>query len=316
MLCLSRCADTTFHFGLYHKMETFWSVWSSRNPVKLAGCGYTLKSWSLSALKMNPFIPELNLMFDIGLSGGGMSPDCIFIAHQHCDHCLKPPHNLMSKKRETRVKVFAPVESYETISAYIDNAYFINLNPYDPIKLTPQEDLYEMIPVVAATKIPLLIKKKQFDVEIIQCPGCHHSVPCVGYGLIEKRMKLKDEYVGLPGKELVELKKQKIEINIEVEVPLFCFLGDTSCKVLEDSTIEKYKTIMIECAFILDEDLEQAAHTQQMHWKQLHSHILSHPDNTFILYHFSQRYPGCTHTDILAFFDELCIKNVIPWMHA
>ncbi len=289
-------------------METLWSVWSSRNPVKLEGCGYTLKGWSIAALRTNFFIPELNLMFDAGLSGG-MSPDCIFITHQHCDHCCNIPYHLMTQ-RETRVKVFAPMESYEKINAYIDSAYLMTLNLDDPTKLTLQEDLYEMIPVVSATKIPLLIKKKQFDIEIIQC---HHSVPCVGYGLIEKRMKLKDEYMGLSGKELGELKKQKIEINFEVEVPLFCYLGDTSCKVLEDSTIEKYKTIMVECTFILDEDLEQAAHTQHMHWKQLHSYILSHPENTFILYHFSQRYKA---TEILAFFDELCIENVIPWISA
>jgi len=51
-------------------METLWSVWSSRTPHKLAGSGYTLKGWSIAALRTNFYIPELGVMFDAGLSGG------------------------------------------------------------------------------------------------------------------------------------------------------------------------------------------------------------------------------------------------------
>ena len=202
-------------------METLWSVWSSRNPVKIAGSGYTLKGWSIAALRTNFFIPELNLMFDAGLSGG-MSADTIFITHQHCDHCCNIPYHLMTQK-DAKIKVYAPAEAVDKINTYIESAYIMTLNLQDPAELKLQEELYDMIPVISGTKIPLVIKKKQFDIEIIQC---HHSVPCVGYGLIEKRMKLKEEYMGLSGRELGELKKNKVEINFEQEVALFCYLGE------------------------------------------------------------------------------------------
>eukprot|EP01034_Spumella_vulgaris_P025751 gene25751-32240_t len=108
-----------------------------------------------------------------------------------------------------------------------------------------------------------------------------------------------------------ELKRSGVNINYEVEFPLFVYLGDTSHIVLQETAIEKYRTIMIECTFILDEDLEQATHTQHMHWSQLAPYVASHPDNTFIIYHFSQRYKA---TEILEFFDKLALNNVLPWV--
>jgi ribonuclease Z len=210
--------------------------------------------------------------------------------------------------RESKINVYAPVESYEKINAYIDSAYLMTLDINDPTTLKLQDDLYTMNPVSSPMKISCVIKKKNFDIEIIQC---HHSVPCVGYGLIEKRIKLKEEYVGLSGKDIGALKKSGVDINYEQEVPLFLYLGDTSHKVLEESAIEKYRTVMIECTFILDEDLEQAATTQHMHWSQLAPYVANHPNTTFVVYHFSQRYKPA---QILEFFDELALDNVLPWV--
>lgn len=287
-------------------METLWSVWSSRTPLKLAGSGYTLKGWSIAALRTNFYIPELGVMLDAGLSGG-FTADHIFITHQHCDHCCNIPYHLMTNK-EQLMQVYAPAEGCAPINEYIDSAYMMTLNLKDRSQLKLREELYEMIPVTAPSVLHLELKKRKFDIEIIPC---YHSVPCVGYGLIEKRIKLKEEYAGLPGKELGALKKQGVEINYESECAIFCYLGDTSCKVLEEPSLEKYKTIMIECTFILEEDLQQAEDTQHMHLNQLQPYVLSHPENTFVLYHFSQRYKAA---EILAFFDKLAIENVVPWI--
>src|SRR4030066_320339 len=54
-----------------------------------------------------------------------------------------------------------------------------------------------------------------------------HSKGSVGFTVIEKRKKLKPEYIGLTGPQIVELKKQGIEIDYPLEFPIVTYLGDT-----------------------------------------------------------------------------------------
>lgn len=70
---------------------------------------------------------------------------------------------------------------------------------------------------------------------------------------------------------------------------------------------------MIECTFILEEELQQAEITQHMHWNDLEKAIRSHPDNFFILYHFSQRYKP---EEIRQFFavNASDIRNMHTWI--
>jgi len=158
--------------------------------------------------------------------------------------------------------------------------------------------------------IILNIKNKKFDIEVIKC---YHSVPCVGYGFIEKRMKLKNEYKNLTRQEIAKLKRDNVTINFEEQYPIFCFLGDTSRKILDESSIhiQKYQTIMIECTFIMDSELEQADKTQHMHWKYLEKFVQNNQHINFVLYHFSQRYK---RDQIKKFFDDLNLSNVVAWI--
>src|SRR5437870_4219086 len=98
-------------------MDSLWKVWSYRTPHKLVGTSYTLKGWSIAALRTNFYIPELGIMFDAGLSGG-MSPNHIFITHQHCDHCCNIPFHLMCQGKD-KIQVYAPEEACPFIDNYI-----------------------------------------------------------------------------------------------------------------------------------------------------------------------------------------------------
>jgi len=209
----------------------------------------------------------------------------------------------------SKMKIFVPAESIDKFASYVTAAHELSTDVTDIV-----DKNYELIPVNAMdtmdtmdTMIELIIKNKKFQIEIIQC---YHSVPCVGYGFIEKRLKLKPEYIGLTGTEITALKSHGININIEIEIPVFCFLGDTDRRVLNDNNIYKYKTIMIECTFINETELEQADKTYHMHWNYLKPVIEAHPTNTFILYHFSQRY---TKQEIDLFFSQVNLTNVTIW---
>ena len=81
-------------------------------------------------------------------------------------------------------------------------------------------------------------------------------------------------------------------------------------EIVENQDIFKYKVIMIECNFILDEHLDKAKETQHIHWSQLKPIIESHPNNKFILYHFSLRYKPSIIED---FFKDKP-SNCYPWI--
>jgi ribonuclease Z len=323
-------------------MQSLWRMWKDdksdesiwlweNEPYKIQGTCYTLKGWSRAALRTNFYIPELRVMLDAGLSSN-ISPDYILITHCHSDHTASIPFYLYT--RHKKIAIFSPPESYERIDNYIKSLHFMSAN-IDDEDLLDVAKLYDMIPAYEGETEILIGEKseeytdsngnkqvkykggKPMKVEIIKCD---HGVPCVGYGLIENRIKLKPEYEHLQGKEIGVLKKLGIDINYKVDFPFFCYLGDTSHEVLKDKRIEKYLTLMIECTFILPDEHNNAILTKHIHWEYLKPYVLTHPNTNFILYHFSQRYKP---EQIKEFFDneffdkesnEIIISNVKVWI--
>jgi ribonuclease Z len=166
---------------------------------------------------------------------------------------------------------------------------------------------YDLIGVTAGEALSLEIKGRSFSVEII---NCDHSVPCVGYGFSEIKHKLKKEYLGSSSREIKLLKESNVEITDSIHSHVFCFLGDTSKEIIKED-IGKYKTIIMECTFINKEELERAELTKHTHWLGIEQYILDHPQNTFVLYHFSQRYK---RDYIQKFFTDIGFSNVHAWI--
>jgi len=319
------------------KMDTIWRMWNNEQTEedswkwqniqhKIPGTCYTLKGWSKAALRTNFYIPELRIMFDAGLSAN-VSPDHILITHCHSDHTANIPYHLYMCHK--KISIFSPPESYGRIDNYIKSAYLMSADIND-VNLLDVTKLYDMIPAYEGkTEITVgekieeckdsngnnIFKSKGGKIIKLEIIKCDHSVPCVGYGISESRIKLKQEYENLQGKEIGALKKSGVDVNYKVDFPFFCYLGDTSHEVLKNPTIEKYLTIMIECTFILPEDHDNAILTKHIYWEYLKPYILSHPNTNFILYHFSQRYQP---KQIKEFFDlEFTtnnIKNVLIWI--
>lgn len=281
-------------------------VWEDHETIIIPNTNYTLSGFSIAAFRTSFYIKELDILFDAGLSFvHGL--DHIFITHCHTDHTANLPFLVYNHKPNKKIQIYIPKASAEKTNKYIESCYILGWNINKQNDDDKVNDSYDIIGV-EPNILELNIGKKRFNIEIIEC---YHSVPCVGYGLIEKRNKLKKEYLNLSGKELMEIKKKGIEINYEVSYPIFCFLGDTSKEILNNSSLKNYKNIMIECTFLFDTELEQADKTLHMHWKYLGPFIESNKEINFILYHFSQRYK---RKEIKDFFDNQSLPNVIPWI--
>lgn len=285
------------------KLNPLWRIWEYTTPLKIRNTGYTLIGYSIAALRTNFYIKELDIMLDAGISGN-MSPDSIFITHCHSDHTANLPFHLYTQKN-TQIQVYVPEESIENFKKYVESTFMLT---YDASSLD-ESTTYKFNPVSITDKTLSHGKgKTTINVEVFKC---FHTVPCVGYGFSENRQKLKEEYKQLPGKEIAKLRADGIDIYNIVTNYFLIFLGDTSKEILEDKELLKYSTIMIECTFLLDEELANADKTKHMHWNYLKPFVLSHPEITFILYHFSQRYKG---NEIKEFFDKENCPNIITWI--
>ena len=294
-----------------------WKCWKEHPPTPIPGSPQlTLMGWSLAALRTNFYIKELGLMLDAGLSGPEWALYHILITHCHSDHCANLPFHLYSYKPPDKIKIFVPKGIERHIKEFIESAYLLSSHTFPEEENIKREELhlynfYELITVEPGDNIPILIKKVNYGLEIFKC---YHQVPCVGYGVYNKRKKLKEEYSKLSGKEIAELRKQGVDINYDLINKLFVYLGDTGKEIFENKEWEKiveYPTIIIECTFILDEEIEKARKTNHIHWKDLEQIVDKYKDNSFILIHFSQRYDN---SEIRKFFEEKNKKNVIPWI--
>ena len=78
-----------------------------------------------------------------------------------------------------------------------------------------------------------------------------HTRGAVGFSVIEKRKKLLPEYLGLSGPQIVELKRQGVQIDLPLEIPLVSYLGDTQYADFSQlEYIANSKILIAECTFM------------------------------------------------------------------
>lgn len=294
------------------------SNWSL--SVELIPKTLNLTGFSQAARKTGLYIPERRIMLDCGNSCQ-FTPESIFITHGHIDHTSEIAKTLIDTG-SIHPKIFCPNQIKDSIRNVIHSFYVLTKNTNNP----KVHNKYTLTGVEPGTRIPVSYDRKDkrrvsMFAEIIKC---FHTVPCVGYGFIEVRRKLRPEYYGLSQETLNTIKVgsdgKELDITHDVEYPLFCFMGDTNefalytienGNIINNPTLDKFKTIIIECTFLDPEHYEYARKDRHMHWSKLDPYVRSHPDTRFVLIHFSTRY---SNEYIERFFERVGYKNVIPFI--
>jgi ribonuclease Z len=132
-----------------------------------------------------------------------------------------------------------------------------------------------------------------------------HSKGSVGFSVIEKRKKLKSEYTGLTGPQIVELKKQGIEIDYPLEIPIVSYLGDTQYVDFSQlKYITESKILIAECTFYEDEHSGRAEAGKHMHIDEFTTLLKSLQNEHIVVTHTTLRTPMREIRKIL--------KNVLP----
>lgn len=291
-----------------HKLRM--SRWSqSRTLAKLH---LTLKGYSRAAYRTCFYIPELKWQLDAG-SQNYFQPQHIFITHLHADHIGEIPYTLCEyTENSERPQLYGPPNSKDYVQTFI-RSFFEMSNV--AASTAPPETYYRYCENQGDTSFMLDSPDgTKYRVDVMECD---HSVPTVGYMFSSIRQKLKDQYRGLKGKEIGALRQKGVEITEEKISPMFSYVCDCSIE-----TVARYETqlgtcpyVIVECTFLLDEELDNAHKTKHIHWQELEPYVSKYEETEWILIHFSLRY---TDEEINAFFKEKQQKysNLRVWTSA
>ena len=222
-------------------------------------------------------MPQLDVCFDAGKAPQQIIPiNHLLLTHGHMDHSAGFVYWLSQRNfcGISAGTLLAPEPLTGYIKTILDAWGQLDGNPI-PVNLVgakPQDE-YQIKPNlftrVFATK---------------------HSRGSVGYTIIEKRKKLKPEYLKLSGPEIVELKKRGTAIDYPVELPLVSYLGDTQYgQFAELDYVMSSKILITECTFFLDEHLERAQVGRHMHADDMVMLMERSQNKHVILTHITQR---------------------------
>lgn len=232
-------------------------------------------------------IPEFKWFFDCGAVVQEWKPRFIFLTHTHSDHvqCL-----FQFREEDRPPTVYLPEESL----AYVEN-WFRAFEAMTECGSLAEDE-------TNTKKAQLLLKGTKPDQDVFFSQGGNkfrmrtlkmtHRIPCLGYSIFRLKSRLRDEYTGLPSREIGRLRKSGVDVTTIEEEPVLCFMGDTTAKVFVDypEIPKQHSIVVVECTFIDAESLQRAEMTRHAHWDDLQPHIASNPQTMFVLTHFSLKY--------------------------
>jgi ribonuclease Z len=260
-------------------------------------------------------VPQLKIQLDAGSTVYNFHPDSVFVTHSHADHSFrlthfvsrsKPPNFFMPAQMKT------VAETYLLASQSLTNGAPLCFEQYEVNHVSHGLNPGDEIGNITA-------RNKSLKATAIKCD--HAAMPCLGYAFYLEQKKLLPSLEGVEKSVIAEMANSGEPVTALVRKPLFMFLGDTTANVFSSSHTgssssksaehflqEGWKVVFTECSFIDDDEYENASRTGHTHWRDLRPVVVSHPDVTFVLTHFSRRYSKCKVDQFFA--DEEGVDNV------
>ncbi len=241
--------------------------------------GMTIEGWSRAAVQTYWRVPELKIGFDLGAHPWDfMGTPSWFISHTHLDHVAALPV-YVARRRMMKMEppvVYVPVESLDDVKKLLTIMH----------RLDRGRQLADLRGVAPGDEI-------EFGREhVVAVVNTIHTIPSRGFVVYERRHKLKDEFVGLPGEKIKELRLSGVAITREVRTPVLAYTGDTAPAGLDaNPAFFDAKILITEMSFI------RASHRRDKIHKFGHMHLDDFVERAdrfrnelIVAGHFSTRY--------------------------
>lgn len=233
--------------------------------------------YSVAAEETVVAIPQLDVCFDIGKAPDQViSINNVLLTHGHMDHAAGIAYYLSHRNFcgqsagtvLTPHNLIGPIERIIEAWARLDGSRI----PANLIGVSAGDE-YQIKPNLFARVFPT-----------------KHTEGSVGYSVIEKRKKLKPEYAGLTGPQIVELKRQGIEVDYPLEIPIVTYLGDTQYVDFSQlDYIARSKILIAECTFYEVDHSGRAEAGRHMHINEFAKLVDSLQNEHVIVTHTTQR---------------------------
>jgi len=224
-------------------------------------------------------VPQLDVCFDIGKAPDQIiSINHVLLTHGHMDHSAGFAYYLSQRNfcGLTAGTILAPVNLLRPMQEIIDAWGRLDGNsvPANLVGVKPGDE-YQIKPNLFARAFPT-----------------KHSNGSVGYSIIERRKKLKEEYTRLTGPQIVELKKQAKVIDYTLEIPIVTYIGDTQYVDFSQlKYIAQSKILIVECTFYELDHAGRAEAGRHMHITEFATLLEKMQNEHIIITHTTQRTP-------------------------
>jgi len=241
--------------------------------------GLTVEGYSRAAVQTYWRIPELKIGFDLGAQPWDfMTTPTWLVTHTHLDHVAALPV-YVARRRMMRMEpptLYVPAEALEDVRRLL-----LIMQRLDRGRM-----LCQLNGVKPGDEIEL-----SRDHVITAFPTTH-TIPSLGYVVWDRRFKLKEEYHGLPGDRIRDLRLSGVQVTREVRVPLLAFTGDTSPGGLDAyPPVYEAKILITELSFIRPNHRREKIHKfGHMHLDDLLERADRFRNELIICSHFSTRY--------------------------
>lgn len=256
---------------------------------------FRIEGLSIAGEESCVHLPEFDIAFDIGLCPRAALPsNYVALTHGHMDHAAALSYYFSQRSFQGMGTgtVLCPKELampiHRLMEAWVDIEQ--QRTPYNVIAMEPDQEQE--------------VKNNHY----LRAFETVHTVPSLGYTLIEKRSKLKEEFAGLPQERLVELKKKGEDITQTLMIPLICYTGDTAWgKHFERDDVLGAKVLITECTFMEQGHRKRAGIGKHLHLDHIIDLLERSTAEKIILTHLSRR----THIGLV----RKAIEQNVPAEH-
>jgi ribonuclease Z len=247
--------------------------------LSLSVAGLTVEGYSRAAVQSYWRIPELKIGFDLGAQPWDfMNMPTWLVTHAHLDHMAALPVYI-ARRRMMKMEpptIYLPSEILEDVRRLL-----IVWQRLDRGRMACQ--LHGVRP---GEEINL---GREHVITVFRTT---HTIASVGYLIWDRRNKLKEEYHGLPGEKIRDLRLGGVQVTDEVRTPLVAYTGDTNPSGLDENPdVYRAKILITEMSFILPSHKKDKIHKfGHMHLDDFLDRADRFQNEAVIVGHFSTRY--------------------------